>query len=49
MLLRLFSSSSYVELRSMALSAVMTIEIVFHQSGYRTFKVYYTQCVAAHL
>lgn len=33
----------------LALSEVMTILVHFHQSGYRTFKDYYTQHVALHM
>ena len=29
----------------MSLSEVMTIAIAFHGSGYRCFKIFYTQCV----
>jgi hypothetical protein len=30
-------------------SEIMTIVIHFHQSGYRTFKTYYTEYVQVHL
>ena len=33
----------------MSLSEIMTIIVLFHQSGYRDFKHYYTQYVAVHL
>lgn len=35
--------------RTMALSEIMTILILFHQSHYRTFKAFYTEDVCAHL
>lgn len=35
--------------RELALSEIMTILILFHQSHYRTFKAYYTEYVSVHL
>jgi len=35
--------------RQLCLSEVMTLLILFHQSGYRTFKAFYTQYVLIHL
>jgi hypothetical protein len=35
--------------RSLALSEIMTILILFHQSHYRTFKAFYTEYVCMHL
>lgn len=35
--------------RTMALRAMMTILILFHQSQYRTFKAFYTEDVCEHL
>ena len=35
--------------RSLSLSEVMTILILFHQSHYRHFKAFYTEHVQAHL
>ncbi|MCG8668469.1 MAG: IS982 family transposase [Pseudomonadales bacterium] len=32
----------------LALSELMTITILFHSSGYRTFKDYYTRCVSSY-
>jgi hypothetical protein len=34
---------------TLALSEVMTIEVAFHQSGYRTFKDFYLRYVLRHL
>ena len=33
----------------MSLSEIMTIVVLFHTSGYRTFKHYYQGCIAGHL
>ena len=35
--------------RELALSEIMTILILFHQSHYRTFKAFYTEQVSEHL
>lgn len=34
--------------RRLSLSEMMTILIAFHQSAYRNFKWFYTQCVCRH-
>lgn len=43
------ASSKRNKASRMNLSEIMTIVVLFHMSGYRTFKHYYQDCIIGHL